>query len=168
MIDPSGGPLHGAHNFGRGEPLAERDADVRESLAALRTLLPEDFDWDAAEAAWDESLNAPVWDGEPLWLHGDLYAPNLLARDGRLSAVIDFGGLGVGDPACDLMVAWNLFTGESRAAFRGALDPDDASWRRGRGWALSMALIALPYYLHTNPAMVAMSRHTLSEVLAGR
>jgi aminoglycoside phosphotransferase (APT) family kinase protein len=164
-IDPAGGPLHGAHNFGRGEPLAARDADVRESLAALRLALPNDFDWDVAAAAWDESLNAPAWDGPPLWLHGDLYAANLLAQDGRLSAVIDFGGLGVDDPACDLMVAWNLFTGESRAAFRAALAPDEASWLRGRGWALSMSLIALPYYLHTNPAMVALSRNTITEIL---
>lgn len=167
-IDPAGGPLYGSHNFGRGAPLATRDGDVRASLAALRAMLPDDFDWDAAETAWAESLNAPVWDGAPLWIHGDLYGPNLLARDGRLSAVIDFGGLGVGDPACDLMVAWHLLDRGARAVFRAALDADDAMWARGRGWALSMALIALPYYLHTNPAMVAMSRYTIAQVLGDR
>ena len=167
-LDATGGPTPGAHNFGRGEPLAARDADVRESLGGLRAMLPGAYDWDAAEAAWDESANAAVWDRAPLWIHGDLYGANLLARDGRLSAVIDFGGLGVGDPACDLMVGWHLLDSGAREVFRAALGADDASWLRGRGWALSMALIALPYYLRTNPAMVAMSRATISEVLADR
>lgn len=165
-IDATGAPEPGAHNFGRGEPLAARDEEVREALAALRDALPTDFDWDAAEAVWDDAVNALVWEGEPVWVHGDLYAANLLTREGRLSAVIDFGGLGAGDPAVDLMPAWNLFTGAARTAFRETLLPDEAMWLRGRGWALSMSLIALPYYLHTNPAMVALSRATISEVLA--
>lgn len=84
------------------------------------------------------------------WLHGDLLPGNLLVVDGRLSAVIDWGGLGVGDPACDLQPAWNVFTGESRAVYRAELEVDDASWLRGRGWALLQAVIALPYYWETN------------------
>jgi aminoglycoside phosphotransferase (APT) family kinase protein len=163
-IDPAGGPPPGEHNSGRGVPLAERDARVRESLAALNELGGE-IDTDAAAAIWEDSLAAPAWDGPPVWLHGDLQSGNLLAQNGRLSAVIDFGCLGVGDPACDLMVAWNLFTGESRAAFRATLAPDDASWARGRGWALSVGLIALPYYLPTSPAMVRYARHTIAAVL---
>jgi aminoglycoside phosphotransferase (APT) family kinase protein len=80
--------------------------------------------------------------------------------------VIDFGALNVDDPACDLSVAWTLFSGESRAAFRAALSVDDATWARGRGWALSWALVALPYYLDTNPVIVASARQTIARVLA--
>lgn len=90
----------------------------------------------------------------------------LLIQGGRLTAVIDFGCLGVGDPACDLIVAWNLFNAESREALRAALKVDEATWERGRGWALSVALIALPYYEHTNPTLAAVSRYAVREVLA--
>ncbi len=161
-IDPTGGPPPGEHNYGRGVPLAERDASVRAAIASLDSTL------DAGEltAAWDASLASPVWHGPPVWIHGDLEAGNLLAIDGRLCGVIDFGCLGVGDPACDLLVAWTLFSGESRHVFRSALSVDDATWARGRGWALSTALIALPYYLHTNPVIVASARHKIDEVLA--
>jgi len=89
-----------------------------------------------------------------------------LSVDGRLSAVIDFGGLGVGDPVCDLIVAWNLLPTEARNVFRAALRVDDATWERGRGWALSIALIQLPYYHSTNPVLAASGRHTIDEVLA--
>lgn len=91
---------------------------------------------------------------------------NLLVKGGRLSAVIDFGCMGVGDPACDLIVAWTLFSGESRNVFRAALSVDNATWARGRGWALSWALIFIPYYLDSNPAGVSTARHTIDEVLA--
>jgi len=91
---------------------------------------------------------------------------NLLTNEGRLTAVIDFGGLGVGDPACDLMIAWEIFSGESRDVFRTALDVDDATWARGRGWALSQALIFIPYYIDTNPSGVEKPRHMLDEVFA--
>ena len=80
--------------------------------------------------------------------------------------MIDFGALTVGDPACDLMVAWNLFTAGPRAAFREAMAVDDATWARGRGWALSPALVALPYYRETNPGLAAIARHAIAEVLA--
>jgi aminoglycoside phosphotransferase (APT) family kinase protein len=86
--------------------------------------------------------------------------------NGQLSAVIDFGGLGVGDPACDLIVAWNLLTATMRKDFSDALQIDEATWARGRGWALSVALIQLPYYLHTNPVIAANARHVIAEVLA--
>jgi len=161
-IDPAGGPPPGAHNFGRGAPLAQRDRATREAIAALAGIV----DIAAVTAAWDTALEAPAWHGAPVWIHGDLSAGNLLAVDGRLSAVLDWGGLGVGDPACDLMIAWTLFTGESRQAFRATLGVDDATWTRGRGWALSWALIFIPYYLHTNTAGVTDARHTIAEVLA--
>jgi aminoglycoside phosphotransferase (APT) family kinase protein len=161
-IDPSGGPPPGEHNFGRGVPLAQRDSRTRDAIQALDGML----DTEAVAAAWDAALQAPAWQGRLVWIHGDVSSGNLLAAQGRLSAVIDFGGLGIGDPACDLMVAWTLFSGESREAFRAALSVDDATWARGRGWALSWALIFIPYYVNTNPVGVSDARHTIDEVLA--
>jgi aminoglycoside phosphotransferase (APT) family kinase protein len=147
---------------GRGAPLAENDDQVRRSIAQLG----DRIDADAVLRAWQESLNAPAWDGPEVWVHGDLLPGNLLVVDGRLSGVIDFGGLNVGDPACDLQPAWNVFTGGSRARFRAELEVDDASWLRGRGWALCQAVSALPYYWDTNPGMVRQASHALAQVLA--
>jgi aminoglycoside phosphotransferase (APT) family kinase protein len=161
-IDPAGGPPPGAHNFGRGVPLAQRDSHTREAIRALDGML----DTAAVTAVWDAALQAPAWQGPPVWIHGDVSAGNLLAVQGRLSAVIDFGGLGVGDPACDLMITWTLFSGESREAFRAALAVDDATWARGRAWALSWALIFIPYYWHTNPVGVSNAWRAIAEVLA--
>jgi aminoglycoside phosphotransferase (APT) family kinase protein len=152
---PSGG--------GRGGPLAGRDAATRAAIAAL----DGEIDTGAVTAAWEEALAAPAWDGPPVWVHGDLAPGNLLLRDGRLSAVLDFGALNAGDPAVDLLVAWNLFSGGSRDRYRAALGVDDATWARGRGWALSVGLIVLPYYRGTNPALVAQSWTAIREVLAG-
>ncbi len=160
-IDTTGAPRPGRHNFFRGVPLAVRDDQIRQAIPAWDGLM----DLDAVTAAWEAALAAPVWDGPSIWIHGDLFSGNMVAARGRLSAVIDFGCLGVGDPAVDLLVAWILFSGESRAVFRAALGVDDATWARGRGWAL-MGLGALPYYRDTNPAIVARARHTISEVLA--
>lgn len=160
-IDPTEGPPAGPHNFSRGVPLAMRDDTVRTAIASLHGII----DTDAATVAWETALQAPVWQRPPVWIHGDLQSGNLLAVQGQLSGVIDFGGLGVGDPACDLIVAWNLFPAEIRDVFRAALAVDDATWARGRGWALSIGLIALPYYLNTSPYMVRYARHTIAEVL---
>ncbi len=162
QIDTTGGPPAGEHNFGRGEPLSMRDAETRAAIASLDGAL----DTSAATAAWEAALQAPVWSGPPIWIHGDLQPLNLLVQQGRLSAVIDFGGLCVGDPACDLIVAWMLLTAASRDIFRSALAVDDASWARGRGWALSIGLIALPYYQDTNPALAEIARRAIAEVLA--
>lgn len=161
-IDPTGGPLPGAHNSSRGVPLALRDAQTRAAIASLHDTL----DTDAVTAAWETALRVPAWNGPPVWIHGDLQSGNLLAQQGRLSAVIDFGCLGVGDPACDLQVAWNLFSAEPRKIFRAALPVDAATWARGRGWALSVGLIALPYYRDTNPVLAGISRRAIEEVLA--
>jgi aminoglycoside phosphotransferase (APT) family kinase protein len=161
-IDPSGGPPPGTHNAFRGAPLALRDAPTRAAIASLRGTL----DTDAATAAWEAALQAPAWPGPPVWLHGDLQSGNLLCVEGRLSAAIDFGCLGVGDPACDLMVGWNLLCAESREVFRVTLHVDDATRARGRGWALSMGLIALPYYRSSNPILAGIARRAIAEVLA--
>lgn len=162
QIDSTDGPLPGEHNSGRGVPLAERDAATRQAIATLDRMI----DTKAATAVWDAALELPTWFGAPVWLHGDLQSGNLLAVDGELTAVIDFGCLGVGDPACDLMVAWNLFSGEAREAFRAALAVDEATWARGRAWALSVGLIALPYYRKTNPVLANISRTAIEQVLA--
>lgn len=148
----------------RGAPLAELDDAFRRSLAELG----ERIDGDAALRSWHESLDAAGWDGEEMWVHGDLLPGNLLVIEGRLSAVIDFGGLNVGDPACDLQPAWNVFVGESRTRFRAELRADDASWLRGRGWALFQAVMALPYYWDTNPGMIRQASHAVTQVLAER
>ncbi|GEM49035.1 aminoglycoside phosphotransferase family protein [Deinococcus cellulosilyticus] len=161
-IDPTGGPLPGDHNFGRGVPLQMRDGMTRHNISQLEGW----FDVQALTDAWERALNAPVWEGEGVWLHGDLQAGNLLAKNGTLHAVIDFGGLAIGDPACDLMVAWNLFDAKSRQVYRQALGVDNATWERGKGWALSVAVVALPYYRHTNPGLVAISEYALQQVLA--
>ncbi len=155
------GPPSGAHNYGRGLPLSRRDRQTRAAIADLRGSL----DVEAVTRAWEAALQAPVWSGPPIWIHGDLIPGNLLVQKGRLSAVIDFGCLGMGDPACDVMVAWTLLTAESRRLFRAALAVDDATWARGRGWALSFGLIALPYYQRTNPTLAGIARRTIDEVL---
>lgn len=161
-IDTSGGPRAGEQNFQRGAPLACRDAPTREAIARL----DRQVDVSAVAAAWESSLRAPTWERAPVWLHGDLTPENLLVRGGRLAAVIDFGCLGVGDPACDLMVAWSVLTAKARAVFRTEIPFDDATWLRGRGWALSTALIALPYYERTHLPRAANARYRISEVLA--
>jgi aminoglycoside phosphotransferase (APT) family kinase protein len=135
-IDPSGGPPPGTHNFFRGGALTTYDADTRNAIAALRS----EIDTQGAQEVWDAALGAS-WKGSPVWVHGDVSASNLLVHRGRLSAVIDFGGLAVGDPACDVTIAWTFLSGESREAFRDGLRLDAATWARGRGWALWKALV---------------------------
>ena len=161
-VDATTGPAAGAHNFWRGEPLLARDVATREAIAALRG----GIDTTAATVAWDAALGAPTWHSAPVWVHGDLLPGNLLTVDGTLSGVIDFGGLGVGDPACDLMAGWTLFSGQSRQEFRRAAAVDNATWERGRGWALSWALSFIPYYRTTNPPGVRIAQRTIDEVLA--
>ena len=160
-IDTQGGPPAGEANVYRGVPLAQRDSGTR---AAIQHLDGE-FDPDAVTAAWETALAAAEWTGAPVWVHGDLAPGNLLCANGQLTAVIDFGCLGVGDPAVDLIVAWNLFAGDARDAFRAAMRVDNATWARGRGWALSIALIQFPYYRDTNPALAASSRFVINAVL---
>ena len=161
-IDTAGGPGPGEHNFDRGEPLVARDASTRVAIAALDA----EIDARAATTAWEGALHAPDWSSSPVWIHGDLDRRNVLVRDGRLSAVIDWGCLGVGDPACDVMVAWKVLTEDTRDAFRDAASVDAATWARGRGWALSQAVGALSYYTpETNPGLVVEARRWLAEVL---
>jgi aminoglycoside phosphotransferase (APT) family kinase protein len=155
-IDSAGGPPSR-----RGVPLATVDEPTRAAIAALEGVI----DTGAATDAWATALRARDWSGPPVWLHGDLLPGNLLVDAGRLTGVIDWGVMGVGDPACDLIIAWSMLPAEARNVFRSELDVDDATWARGRGWALSIALIALPYYKDTNPGFAAVARHLIREVL---
>ena len=160
-IDPAGGPPPGRHNFFRGGPLTVYDAETRRALAALEGRI----DTDAASTVWEAAL-AAAWQGPPVWFHGDVAAGNLLVKGDRLSAVIDFGTSGVGDPSCDLAIAWTLFRGESRDAFRVAIGLDDATWARGRGWTLWKALITLAEHIDTNPSEAVTAIRVIDGVLA--
>ena len=162
QIDATGGPPSGPPNSSRGVPLSMRNQQSRAAIATLHGML----DADAATATWEAALRAPVWRDSPVWIHGDLQSGNLLAQQGRLSAVIDFGCLGVGDPACDVMAAWTFLSAETRDVFRAVLQVDDATWARGRGWALSFGLIALPYYQSTNLVLAGIARRAINEALA--
>lgn len=137
-IDSSDGPQPGEHNFFRGGPLATYDQQTRQ----LIRLTAGHVDASAATRVWDAAM-ASTWERPPVWVHGDVTGSNLLIADGALHAVIDFGGLAVGDPACDLVMEWTFFTGAGAAAFRRGLDLDEATWARGRGWALWKALLMI-------------------------
>ena len=137
-VSTRGAPGPGPHNFFRGGPLETYDAETRHAV----NLLGSGLDRRKATAIWDEAL-AASWTGPPVWVHGDIAAPNLLVRNGNLTGVIDFGCCGVGDPACDLAIAWTLLDATSRKAFRSALGLDDATWRRAKAWALWKAAITI-------------------------
>ncbi len=146
---------------GRGGPLASRNTATRAAISALHA----EVDGVRVTAIWEESLAAPIWHGPPVWVHGDLLPGNVLVCGRRLCGVIDFAGLGIGDPACDMLPAWSLFSGNDRRMFRVATGADDATWSRGRGWALSIALIILPYYRDTNPGLSRIASTIVGEVL---
>jgi aminoglycoside phosphotransferase (APT) family kinase protein len=155
-ISPSGAPP------GRGIPLAERDKEIQRWLARFRGD-------PAVRAEWKRSLAAPPWDGPPIWHHGDLDMRNWLVRAGRISGVLDWGAMGVGDPAGDVMVAWKLHSPAARDAFRGALATDDATWERARGWVLSQAVAILAYYTpQNNPILFHEAESWLDLVLSER
>jgi len=159
-IEVAGGPAPGPHNFYRGGPLATYDEETRQAIATL----DEHLDTAAVTAVWEEALDS-TWLGAPVWIHGDVAAGNLLVEKGRLAAVIDFGSCGVGDPACDLAIAWSFLHGKSRDALRAALPLDRATWERGRGWALWKALIT--WLAHFDqPFEAACARRIIDDVLA--
>ncbi len=160
-VDAADGPPPGAHNFWRGGPLDVYDGETREALAALNGQI----DTVTAMEVWENAL-ATTWDRAPVWFHGDIAIGNLLVEDGWLSAVIDFGTAGVGDPACDLSITWTLFSGASREAFRAAIPLDETTWARGRAWTLWKALIVAAGIAHTNAGEATKSRHIIDEVLA--
>jgi aminoglycoside phosphotransferase (APT) family kinase protein len=151
-VDPAGGP---ASEFRH--DLASRDRVVTDAIDALGDVPYRD----PAIRAWQRARTAPAWDGQPVWMHGDLHPANLLVTDGQLSGVVDFGLLAVGDPAVDLMVAWTFLSGPARHAFRTALPASDAIWERGRGWALDLG-IRCAAYAADNPLLGEIGRYTIS------
>lgn len=146
-VPPAAGPPPGPHNFFRGGSLRVYDHETRQAV----DLIGDEVDAGAVLTVWESSL-ASSWGREPVWIHGDVTASNLLVVDGRLSGVIDFGTMAVGDPACDLTIAWTFFDGPDRHAFRRAVGLDDATWARARGWALWKALITHAEAIPEGPA----------------
>jgi aminoglycoside phosphotransferase (APT) family kinase protein len=155
-VDPVGGPRGGRR------PLSDLAAVTRQVIAASQGVI----DVGAAAQAWERALDLPPWRGTPVWIHTDLLRPNLLVAAGRLRAVIDFGGAGVGDPAADVIPAWSVFGPAGRAAFRAVLDVDAATWSRARAYALHQAAMIIPYYANTNPHFVSLAKRTVEQVLA--
>jgi aminoglycoside phosphotransferase (APT) family kinase protein len=160
-VDTTGGPLPGTHNFHRGGPLHVYDAEVRKSLVLLDTRI----DVQAATEVWEAALSTS-WCMPPVWFHGDVANANLLVENGSLSAVIDFGTSGIGDPACDLAITWHLFEGASRNAFRHARPLDKGTWGRGRGWTLWKALIVAAGMAGASRSGVDRSWRVIDDVLA--
>lgn len=151
----------------RGGRLADMDHEFRQSIDECRMIADLGLDLDRALHVWDDALAAeqattPVRS----WYHGDLLAENLLIRNGELAAVLDFGGLAVGDPAVDLIVAWEVLDREGRQTFKQAISVDDAAWAKGMGWALLIAMITFPYYWHTMPGRCAARKSMAAAVLA--
>lgn len=161
-IDAAGAPTPPDDPFRRGTPLAPRDQLFREAVAELR----DDFDTGLLLAAWEASLAVGPWKGPPRWIHGDLMPGNVLMSDGRLTAIIDFACACAADPAADLLAAWYMFSGDSRRAFREAVQIDEHAWARARGWTLSLTVIALPYYRPRNPHAVREATPLIHELLA--
>jgi aminoglycoside phosphotransferase (APT) family kinase protein len=159
-VDATGGPAPGEHNFYRGGPLATYEGEALAAIDALGDEVPTE----AVKRVWDDAMRT-TWDRDPVWLHGDIATGNLLVRDGRLAAVLDFGSSGVGDPACDTVIAWTFFSGESRARFRAELDADRATWSRGRGWGLWKALITLVGHLERDSPGAVVPRRDIDQIL---
>ncbi len=160
-LNTIGGPVPGDPNGWRGAPLQRWDLVTRECISSLGNII------DGANTlrVWEVALDADLWLKPPVWVHGDLHSGNLLNTGGILSSVIDFGCLGIGDPCYDLLPAWELFHGRSRQVYRETIQADEATWLRGRGRAVSWAVIALPYYWDTNPSLVDRASRVLNQIL---
>ncbi|MGZ0145656.1 aminoglycoside phosphotransferase family protein [Kribbella sp. WER1] len=162
-VDAGDGPQPGIHNWYRGGTLRTYDNNTRSAFGELAGQV----DVELAREIWADSL-AARWDRVDRWFHGDIAEGNLLLTDGQLSAVIDFGTCGVGDPACDLAIAWTLLNADGRRAFRERLAVDDPTWARGRGWALWKALATYrsTYDDPGDAATAAAAKHVLGEIFA--
>jgi aminoglycoside phosphotransferase (APT) family kinase protein len=161
QVDPAGGPRPGPHNFFRGGPLTVYDGETQQALDALEGHI----DTGLAAEVWQAALRS-TWPGRPVWFHGDAQPGNLLAKDGRLCAVIDFGTCGVGDPACDTTIAWTFLSGQSSRVFKERLPVDSATWARGRGWAIWKAMKVLVGALDHDPEDAAFTAHVIGKIMA--
>lgn len=160
-IDATNGPVAGSHSFYRGASLTLYDAEVQQVLLILQDKL----DVTVVASIWEKALKTP-WQNLPVWVHGDISLGNLLVEEGQLTAVIDFGQLAVGDPACDLAIAWTFFKGRSRDRFRHHLQLDADTWNRGRAWALWKALIVAAGMIDPNNAESNSCWEIITEVIS--
>jgi len=152
----------GAHLSVRGKSLMTRDESTKKSIK----LLDDIYDVQLLSNIWEESLSQSEWKNDPVWIHGDLHPGNILVKSGKISGVIDFGLSGIGDPACDMKVAWTFLDKGGRSKFRAAVQTDDATWARGRSWAFTMGVVAYPYYKETNPEFAKIAKRAIDEVIA--
>ena len=159
--DVTAAPLAGVQNHYRGVALEKRDELTKAAIAGLADEYPEK----TLLRVWEDAMRTPKYAGDPVWLHGDLQGGNILVENGRLSAVIDFGLSGIGDPACDLMVAWSVLPKSARSIFKERVGVPEDAWRRGLGWALSVSVIALEYYRGRNQTLSQISRQTIDAIL---
>jgi aminoglycoside phosphotransferase (APT) family kinase protein len=160
QVDATDGPVSGPHNYYRGAHPSVYDLQTRSAISALQNLI----DADKATSAWDAALNSE-WSRPLVWVHGDFASGNILVKGGELTAVIDFGCMGVGDPACDLVIAWTFFKDEARAIFKESLDLDSNTWVRARGWALWKALITLDSLSDKTCPAVTKQLNVINEIL---
>ncbi|MEH7351889.1 aminoglycoside phosphotransferase family protein [Gottfriedia acidiceleris] len=159
-IDAHGGPIAGTHNFFRGGNLAVYDRETRDSIDQTKEI----FSKDLLTEIWETALSSK-WEGEQVWVHGDIAPGNLLVKNGKLCAVIDFGILGVGDPSCDAAMAWTFFDTHSRNVFKNVLNFDDNTWNRARGWALWKALITFNANKENTTSIKEESFNTINVIM---
>lgn len=157
-IDPTGGPIN---NAGRGGPPAFYDTEVQAALGQLK----DSIDTNAAQKVWQKAITCAAWNKKPVWIHGDFSVGNILVHNGRLAAIIDFGSMGIGDPACDLVIAWTFLTKDARKIFKSELPFDSDTWARARGWALWKALITLVELEDKNDTEALKIKHIIDEII---
>jgi aminoglycoside phosphotransferase (APT) family kinase protein len=160
----SGAPLAGKHNAFRGTALVNLDKITRDAIDALGEL----FDKACLLKIWEKAMGVQPWAGPPVWIHGDIHAANIILKNGNIAGIIDFGLMGVGDPACDLAPVWSFLPTHARDRFREAVDVDESTWQRGKGWGLYIGVIALSYYRERNPTLSSIAEKAIRAVIEDR
>lgn len=156
-----GAPTAGKHNGYRGTALVNLDQVARYAMNDLEDI----FDKACLLKIWEQALGIEPWAGAPVWIHGDIHAANIIVRNGSLAGIIDFGLMGVGDPACDLALAWSLLPTHARDVFRAAANVNEPTWQRGKGWGLYIGVIALSYYRERNAILSGIAETAISAVI---
>lgn len=159
-IDITGAPVAGVHNFYRGASPIVYNVETKDTIVKLKELV----DVEIVTEIWLKAISSK-WQNKPVWIHGDLSSGNILIKDKKLVAIIDFGGMAIGDPACDLTIAWTLFEKESRDIFRSSIKLDSDTWARARGWALWKALITLASLKDKNDPEFIKQQQIINEII---